>query len=193
MSGKDAISKEKGIEICVNMLYEGKQRADIVQHFAKVYGTKQRTVDNYIKEARPIKDARLRADEEVRARVQAEQTEEVAKKLGISREWMLRRLMQTIDLDWRIIYKEDGTLKPVHEWPDEAVTAVAGIETFEERTVKGRIGTTAKIKRDPRLTAMDMVAKLLGYYPQSSAKVEVNEPAGKGQPARKVSVTLILS
>lgn len=175
------------------MLYDGKQRADIVQFFAKTYGTKERTVDNYIKDARPGHQARLQADENIRARVQAEQTEEIAKELGMSRKYLLKKLKNVIDLDVRKLFTDDGRMKKPSEWDDDTAQAIGGVEIFEERTVNGKIGTSKKVKADPRITAITEAAKLLGYNPQATAKVVVDDPAAKGQPAKKISVTLNLT
>jgi len=175
------------------MLYEGKQRAEIIQFLAKTYGIKARTADNYIKDARPSLSKRQQADEEIRARIQAEQTEEVARKLGLSREYLLTKLKNVIELDVRKLFKADGTMIELSKLDDQTAAAIAGVEIFEERTVNGKIGTSKKVKLDPRLTAIVETSRMLGYTGQASARVETTVPGDKGQPAKKISVTLNLT
>jgi phage terminase small subunit len=191
VGGKDSINKAKGVEICVNMLYEGKQRAEIVQFFAKNYGIKERTTDNYIKDARPKLRERQEKDEEIRARVQAEQTEEVARKLGLSREYLLTKLKNVMELDVRKLFKPDGTMVKLSELDDQTAAAIAGVEIFEEKAVNGKIGTSKKVKLDPRLTAISETAKLLGYTGQTTVKAKVEE--GEGTEKKTVSITLNLT
>jgi len=192
VGSKDAINKAKGVEICAKLLYEGKQRADIVQHFAKSFGIKARTADNYIKGARQIVKEWQERDEEIRAKVQAEQTEEVCRRLGISREWAMTRLKQFADLDIRKIYNEDGTMKKISELDDDTARAISSIEVTEVRTADGKLGLNKKLKGESRTAAIAKIGELAGWT-GTTAKVEVTSPAGKGQTAKKISVTLNLS
>lgn len=192
MSGKESISKQKGVDECVKMMYSGLTRKDILPKFTKAYGLSVSCIEKWMRAAQPEVERLRKADEETASRVRSEQTEEVARRLGISREWLLAKLKCVADMDVRKLFKEDGTMKKPGEWDDETAQAIAGIEVFEERTVNGKIGTSKKVKADPRITASIEIGKLMGYYPQSTAKVEIDEKDGK-KVARKVSVTLNLS
>lgn len=188
MSNKRAISKEKAVAICADLLYSGKQRKEIVQELTKAYNLSERGIDNYIKAARVVVSKRNQADEEVRARVQAEQTEEVARKLGLSREWALSKLKRIADLDVRKIFNEDGTRKKVSELDDETAAAIASIEMQEVRTATGQIGTNLKIKGDPRITAIGEIGKILGWTGATTLKAELEDK--KGEKAFKVTLNL---
>lgn len=175
------------------MLYDGKQRAEIVQFFAKTFGIKERTTDNYIKDARPKVKERQDKDEEVRARVQAEQTEEVCRRLGISREWAMTRLKQFADLDIRKIYNEDGTMKKLSELDDDTARAISSVEVTEVRTVDGKIGTNKKLKGESRTAAIAKISELAGWTGGKTAKVEIEEKEKPDKAARKIAVTLNLT
>lgn len=76
------------------------------------------------------------------------------------REKIINKLMVMADLDIASIYKEDGSLKPVHEWDLEARTSVVGIDTTEDLL---GFNKTKKVKLSERTKALDMLIKMQGY------------------------------
>jgi len=191
LGGKKTISKEKGVVICADMLYAGAKPKEIIRKFTDEYGLSVSAVEKWIRVARTIVAARVAADEEVRARVQAEQTEEVARKLGISREWALGRLKQIADLDVRKIFNEDGTMKKLSELDEDTARAIASIEVIEVKTADGRLGTNRKIKGDPRITAVSEIGKLMGWTGSATVKAKVEGEDAKGN-KQSYSITLNL-
>lgn len=76
---------------------------------------------------------------------------QLAGELGITRERVLREMAKLAFSDLRELYNVDGSLKPPHEWSDNAAGAVAGIETVEEfaKNAKGQnelVGYVKKVK-----------------------------------------------
>jgi len=192
---KGEISKAKGVQLIADLLYIGKDRKDIVQEMAKIGKISQSTTDKWIKAARPIVRKRQEAAEALRAQKDAEEIEAIAKELGITRMSQLAELKKVGYMDPRKLYHDDGSPKEISELDDETAGAIAGIETLEERDPFTRkvIGTTKKIKKEPKLTALSEINRMMGWVTPNTVKVEAEEKGGKGQTAKKISVTLNLS
>jgi len=177
------------------MLWAGKTRPDILQFFAERYSAKVRTIDGYIADARLLNEKRREAAEALRAQKDAEEIEAIAKELGITRMSQLAELKKVGYMDPRKLYHDDGSPKEISELDDETAGAIAGIETLEERDPFTRkvIGTTKKIKKENKLTALSEINRMMGWVTPNTVKVEAEEKGGKGQTAKKISVTLNLS
>ena len=66
MEGKAKISKAKGVEICIKWLEDRKSRKDILQHISESYKVSDKTVDNWLKEARVVIQERQQEAESIR-------------------------------------------------------------------------------------------------------------------------------
>lgn len=89
--------------------------------------------------------------------------------------WVLRRLTDEADADLADLYAEDGSLKPVRDWP--AIWRkglVAGIEVEELREDGVVIGHVRKVKLSDRVKRLEMLARHNGMF------VERREVTGKG-------------
>lgn len=182
------ISKEKGVQMCADLIYSGKVRKDIVQQFTKEYGLSESAVDKWIKVARVIVETRQQAAEAIRVKVEAEEIEKVAKELGIDRRAVLAEYKKVAFMDVRRLYNEDGTIKKFSELDDETAGAIAGVEVFEEYVQGEHMGTNRKVKTNPKLGALDSICKLLGFMPQSNLKLKTEDEGG----VKTVSITLNL-
>lgn len=184
------ISKTKGVELCVDRIVSGRTRKEIVEEITKLYKVSAGCVDKWIKAARPGIAARQEKAEEIKVRVEAEQIEEIAKELGISRKRVAHEYARLAFMDVRKLYNEDGTLKNITELDDDTAAAVAGVEVFEETNpITGDLlGTNRKVKRDSKLTALDGLSKLMGYSPQPGIKAEIEDK--KGDKVFKVTLNL---
>ncbi len=97
-----------------------------------------------------IRDALLEAGERVREKVE------------IDAAWMLKRLALISEAKLADLYAEDGTLKPVAEWPDIWQQGlVAGVDVVEER---GRDGESLAIVRKVKLADRVRVLELIGKH-----------------------------
>jgi hypothetical protein len=196
MAKAGKISKAKGVELVADMLYAGKTRKEIGQELAKLGNVSASGADKWIKAARPLVAARQGRAEAIRAEKDAEEIEAIAKELGITRRSQLAEFQKVGYLDPRKLYHNDGTPKEVHELDADTAAAISGIEIFEERDPisKKVIGTTKKIKKEPKLTALSEINRMMGWVTPSTAKVELEEKAKDGKTAaKKISVTLNLS
>lgn len=183
MAKSGSISKAKGVELVADWLREGKTRKEIGQLLAKMGSISKSGTDKWIKAARPLVAARQQRAEDLRAEKDAEEIEAIAKDLGISRRTILAELKKVAYMDPRLLYKPDGTPKEIIELDDDTAGAIAGIEIFEEIDpfTKQKIGTTRKVKKEPKLTAISEINKMMGYYPASAGiKAEIeNNKEGK--------------
>jgi phage terminase small subunit len=99
---------------------------------------------------------RLLKNAEVAAAVSAAQAER-SQRTRINADWVLSRLGAEVEADLADLYREDGSVKPVHEWPlIWRQGLVAGVEV--ERLAEG-IGTVTKIKISDRIKRIDLIGK----------------------------------
>lgn len=99
---------------------------------------------------------RLLRNVEVSAAVSAAQAER-SKRTRIDADWVLTRLGAEVEADLADLYREDGSVKPVHEWPlIWRQGLVSGVEV--ERLAEG-IGTVTKIKISERIKRIDLIGK----------------------------------
>lgn len=83
----------------------------------------------------------------------------------IDADWVLKRLARDATADLADLYDENGTLKPVHEWPIAWRTGlVAGIETVQERDGEDAEGkpvyaTVRKVKLLDRTKLVELIGK----------------------------------
>lgn len=87
-------------------------------------------------------------------------------------EWLFERVLSeytdlsTFSLDQ--VYAEDGSLKPVHEWPRSAKAAVAGIESVEQfEMVDGEkvpTGTVKKVRLWDKTKTLQDIGKHLKMF-----------------------------
>lgn len=94
------------------------------------------------------------------------------KAMSARSEYFIEELKKTLctlsSLDIRDIYAEDGTIKPVHEWPDALGISVQSIEVNELWEGRGKeaeqVGVTKKIKFWDKTKSIEMLAKHLGMF-----------------------------
>lgn len=66
MDGKTKISKSKGVEICTKLLSDGKSRKEILQDVGKICNASDKTIDNWMKEAKGVVKGRQDEAEAIR-------------------------------------------------------------------------------------------------------------------------------
>lgn len=88
-----------------------------------------------------------------------------SERTQIDADWVLKRLARDATADLADLYTENGTLKPVHEWPIAWRTGlVAGIETVQERDGEDAEGkpvyaTVRKVKLLDRTKLVELIGK----------------------------------
>lgn len=179
--GKNKISRQKGIEICADLLFAGQSRKEILQQITEKHKCCESTVDQWLKAARPIVLIRQREAEAIRTRVTQEEIEASAKRLNLSRERILEELAKVAYSDPRNLLTVDGGLKDTSQWDDNTAGAVAGIESYDEkaRDTGEVLGTVRKIKSWDKIRAIERICKIMGYdapeKKEIKADVNLNE------------------
>lgn len=84
------------------------------------------------------------------------------------KETILNEIKRIATTDIRQIFRPDGSVRPVDEWPDSIAMAVQSIETVEEFSGKGasreHIGWTKKIKLWNKEKAIELLGKHLQLF-----------------------------
>lgn len=107
---------------------------------------------------------RLMRKDEIAAAV-ARVTSQHLQKCAITSEAVLEEIRRLGFSDIRKLFDADGRLLPCSEWPEEAASAVAAIEVFEEfgwtGAEKTLIGFTKKVKLWDKGAALKLMAQYL--------------------------------
>lgn len=90
-----------------------------------------------------------------------------SERTEIDADWVLTRLAEEATADAADLYEENGTLKPIQDWPGVWRTGlVAGLDTVQEyETVDGkkeRVGCVTKIKLSDRIKRIELIGKHIG-------------------------------
>jgi hypothetical protein len=163
--GKSKIQRGKGIEICTDFLFIGQGRKEIVQHLTENYIVCVSSVDKWIKIARPLVKLRQDRANAIKQAEEDQATRDVAKRLNISREWVLEQYYKLASFDPRKAFTVDGGYKGIHELPDDVVAAIGGIEAISDPEGEGgeKGGNVLKLKFLNRKDALDSISKIMGY------------------------------
>lgn len=179
--------------MCVDLLHSGKTRKDILQELAKVGKVSPRTADQWMATAKPLVQKRLDQTEALRVTKEAEEIGAIARELSISRRSQLAELKKVAYMDPRKLYYDDGSPKEISQLDDDTAGAIAGIETLEERDpiTKKIIGTTKKVKKEPKLAALTEINRMMGWTTPATATGKLEEQDGKGN-TKSFAITLHL-
>ena len=85
---------------------------------------------------------------------------ERSERLKIEADWVLQRLVLEAEADLAALYAEDGTLKPVDEWPVIwRKGLVTGLDVDQLREGGEQIGTVTKIRMSDRIKRIELIGK----------------------------------
>lgn len=91
-----------------------------------------------------------------------------AEKAGITKADVLMEAARLARFDIRRLYKEDGSLKAIHELDDETAAAIQGIEQVEQYEGSGKdrvfVGYLHKYKIADKNAALEKLFKHFGLY-----------------------------
>lgn len=108
--------------------------------------------------------AKLLAVPAVAARIQELMTKR-AELLGVEADSVLLELLAIARSDISEIFDAEGNLRPIHEIPEQARRAIAGIEVLEVYQGEGEkrklIGNTKKVKFWDKVKALELLARHL--------------------------------
>lgn len=87
------------------------------------------------------------------------------KRLELDTEFVLRRLMNVAAFDIGEVFEDDGSLRPIRDWPGHARELVAGVKTQEIRDGDGvAVGQTRELKLPDRIRALELLGKRLKLW-----------------------------
>ena len=82
-------------------------------------------------------------------------------RLEWTKEKILNEIRILVEYDMRDLYNDDGTMKPVKEWPEEVAKAINSVETVE--LLKGG-GHVKKLKTESRKAALELLGKTQAMF-----------------------------
>jgi len=88
----------------------------------------------------------------------------IEKKTDITIEKCLKEYAKIAFLNIKEAFNDDGTIKGIHEIPDNVAEAIAGLETSNIKTDDGKFGTLHKIKISDKKGALDSIMRHLGGF-----------------------------
>lgn len=132
--------------------------------------------------------SRLLSVAKVRAAVDAAMQRR-SQRVEVKADDVLRELMRLAFVDLGKAYREDGTLLPIHEIPEDVRRAMAGLEVDEIWEGFGedrrQVGVTRKVKFIDKARALELLGKNLKLFTDKvehsgGVSVAVIDPYAKG-------------
>lgn len=102
------------------------------------------------------------------AKAIAERRAELAETHGLTTDRILRECARIAFYDPRKLFKDDGSMKAVHELDDDTAAALASVEVEEITAGETTIGLTRKVKSWDKNAAIDKAMKHLGLFEQDN-------------------------
>lgn len=120
----------------------------------------------------------LLSDPEIRRRI-GQALAARAERLQVDTDWVLNRLVQEAEADMSDLFREDGSLKPVREWPTIwRQGLVSGIKVREEKLDGVPVATITEVKLSDRIKRIEMIGKHVdvgAFMPDPAEVMEVEE------------------
>ena len=112
-----------------------------------------------------------------------------AERTKIDADWVLLRLQDEVTADLAEIYREDGSLKPIHEWPlIFRQGLVSGLDVDEEFEEGVKVGRVSKVKLSDRIKRLELIGKHVDVQAFSERK-EIGGIGGGPIEVKDTSVT----
>lgn len=141
------------------MTLTAKQLRFVEEYLIDLNATQAATRAGYSARTANEQAARLLAKVSVAAAIRGKQAER-SRATRIDAAWVLSRLAQEAEADLSDLYAEDGSLKPVREWPKIwRQGLVQGVETDEGPEGGGRV---RKIRLSDRVKRLELIGKHIG-------------------------------
>jgi phage terminase small subunit len=83
-----------------------------------------------------------------------------SKRVEVDQDWVVRRLARIADLDLRKLFAEDGTLRPIHELPEDVAGAIASVDVVRRRGDAEEY----RVRLPDRIRALDLLGRHLGMF-----------------------------
>lgn len=160
-----------------------KQAEFVRQYLVDLNATRAAIRAGYSARTAESQGARLLRNAKVSVAIQAA-IEARATKTEVTAERVVRELASIAFLDPIDLFEDDGSLRLIHNMPESARRAVAGIEVTEifdgaEGEQKQAIGLLKKIRIVPKVDALNMLCKHLGMFELGDGRMGDAEQANK--------------
>lgn len=134
-----------------------KQRRFVAEYLKDQNGTQAAIRAGYSKKTANEQAAQLLAILSVRAAVDTELAK-IQEKAGVTQERILNALLNIAEIDPRKLFNKDGTLKKVHEIPNDVAATIASIESCDTD------GEVKKIRFWDKTRALELLGKHLKMF-----------------------------
>jgi phage terminase small subunit len=140
-----------------------------VSEFLKDQNAKQAAIRaGYSKKTAETQGPRLYRKVQVKAAIDTELAK-IQEKAGVTQERILTALLNIAEFDPRKLFNKDGTLKKVHEIPDDVASAIVSLESDDVE------GEMKKVRFSDKVRALELLGKHLKMF---TDKTEVSDPNG---------------
>jgi phage terminase small subunit len=78
----------------------------------------------------------------------------------IDQDWVVRRLARIANLDLRKLFAKDGTLRPIHELPEDVAGAIASVDVIKRKDDAEEY----RVRLPDRIRALDLLGRHLGMF-----------------------------
>ena len=104
-----------------------------------------------------------------------------ASELGVDARWVLKRLSLEAEADLADLYAENGSLRPIHEWPlIWRQGLISGVETVREGKGDEEASFVDKIKISDRIKRIELIGKHVDVEAfRERIEVDLSEDAAK--------------
>lgn len=141
-----------------------KQQRFVEEYLTDLNATQAATRAGYSARTANEQGSRLLANVSVRFAIETAQQER-SRRTGITQDRVLQELARIAFFDLRRLYRDDGSLKGMHELDDDAAAVLAGVDVIEskggddERPVAE---FTKKVKVPDKVAALALAMRHLG-------------------------------
>ena len=141
------------------MALNEKQRRFVIEYLIDLNATQAAIRAGYSEKTAKVQGSRLLTNADVAQAVFEAQAKR-SERTEVDADWVLRRLADEAEADIADLYDEQGSLRPVHEWPlIWRQGLVAGIDVEEIREDGKTVGTVRKLKLSDRIKRIELIGK----------------------------------
>lgn len=125
-------------------------------------GTQAAIRAGYAESGASVQAARLLGNARIKEEL-ARRMQERSERTKVDADWVLQWLARTLQADIRAVFREDGSLVPVREWPDDLAQLLSGMDVAELWEGAGddrrQTGVLRKVKFLDKARIIELIGK----------------------------------